>query len=58
MKRRDLERKMKNLGYWSLREGGNHTVWTNGKVNIPIPRHAEINERTAQGILKQARRGV
>ncbi|MEI6623434.1 MAG: hypothetical protein WCP28_16165 [Actinomycetes bacterium] len=39
---------------WELhREGGNHSICTlNGDV-IPVPRHNEINEITATGIMKQ-----
>lgn len=34
-----------------LREGANHTVYTVNGQRIPVPRHNEINERTAAGIL-------
>jgi hypothetical protein len=38
---------------WSVREGGNHTVGLlNGQI-VPIPRHREIEERTARSIFKQ-----
>ena len=52
VKKRDLEKALKDLGWWFLREGGNHEVWTNGKDTIAIPRHSEVNERLARGILK------
>ncbi len=29
-----------------------------GRMLIPVPRHREVNERTAQGILRDARRFV
>lgn len=57
MKKRDLERKAKELGWWKLREGGNHEVWTNGTLTEPIPRHNEINEMLAKKILKKMRGG-
>lgn len=57
MKRTDLEKKLKALGWWFLREGGNHAVWTDGERKIPVPRHNEINEMTAKGILKKAAAG-
>ncbi len=31
MKRRDLEKKLAELGWRFERHGGNHDVWTNGK---------------------------
>lgn len=55
MKRRDLESQLKSLGFRILREGGNHTIWTNGTKNIPVPRHNEINELTAKSIIKSAK---
>jgi predicted RNA binding protein YcfA (HicA-like mRNA interferase family) len=38
-----------------IRHGGNHEFWEsrNGS-RLPVPRHAEINERLAMEILKQA----
>jgi mRNA interferase HicA len=34
------------------REGGNHEIWLCGTSRIVVPRHGEINELTARGILK------
>ncbi|WP_346103829.1 hypothetical protein [Nonomuraea maheshkhaliensis] len=33
-------------------EGGNHTKWYAGSEAMPVPRHSEVNERTARGILE------
>lgn len=41
-----------------LREGSNHEVWSIGGERIVIPRHREINERTARSIIEQARRAA
>ncbi len=35
-----------------LREGAEHTVYSYGGARVIVPRHKEINERTAQSILK------
>lgn len=53
MKKKDLEKELKALGFRKERDRGNHEVWknTSGK-SIPIPRHREINELTAKSILK------
>ena len=56
MKKRDLEKVLRALGWHFLRDGGNHEIWTNGAETEPIPRHNEINEMTAKGILKRVRR--
>lgn len=52
MKKRDLEKTLKKLGCWKLREGSNHEIWTNGELKIPIPRHSEINEMLARHIIR------
>lgn len=54
MKKRDLEKRLKALGWSFLRHGGNHDVWSNGSEQEEIPRHREINERLAKAILKRA----
>lgn len=59
MKRRILIRKIAKEAKrqdvsWRLhREGSKHSVYSLDDEIIPVPRHAEINELTARGILKQ-----
>lgn len=54
VKHRDLTAKLKSCGWYLLRQGGRHEIWTNGDVEEPIPRHREINEMLAKKILKKA----
>ncbi len=54
MKKRDLELRLQKLGWWYLRQGGNHEIWTNGQISQPLPRHAEIVETTAKKIIRRA----
>lgn len=35
-----------------VREGANHTIFSVGGFIFPVPRHTEINDHTAQGILR------
>jgi mRNA interferase HicA len=35
-----------------VREGGNHSIFRCGDQNVVIPRHREINEHTARGIMR------
>ena len=56
MKRKDLEKKLKKAGWYIIRNGGNHDIWTNGKEMESIPRHNEIKENLAKAIIK--RRGL
>jgi hypothetical protein len=53
MKRRDLEKKLKQLGWWKI-AGSKHDKWTNGQDAVAVPRHNEINEYTSRGIVKEA----
>jgi mRNA interferase HicA len=38
------------------RHGANHDVYRLDLHTIPVPRHREINQRLAEGILRDARR--
>jgi predicted RNA binding protein YcfA (HicA-like mRNA interferase family) len=53
MKRKDLIKKLENNGWWKIREGTNHDIYTNGKKSEPIPRHNKINELLAKAIIKR-----
>ncbi len=60
MKKRDLVKRLRkiakagNTELTFVREGGNHEIWTIRGERIVIPRHREINEHTANGIIKKA----
>ncbi len=56
MKKKDVEKQLTQFGWWIERHGGNHDIWTNGEVKIPVPRHKEINELTAKSIIKMAKK--
>lgn len=53
MKRRDLVKKLEENGWWLLRKGAKHDIYTNGTKNETIPRHREINEMLAKTIIKR-----
>ncbi|SCL19573.1 type II toxin-antitoxin system HicA family toxin [Micromonospora inyonensis] len=58
MKRADLLTKLSKaaanagISFDFVREGGNHTIYRYGSQQVVIPRHKEINELTARGILR------
>lgn len=54
MKKKELERALRNLGWQFELHGGNHDVWTNGHLFEFIPRHAEVKEPLAKKIIKKA----
>ncbi len=55
MKKRDLEKQLREAGGWFARHGGNHDAWTNGELFEFVQRHAEVKEMLAKKILKKAK---
>ena len=54
VKRRDLIRYLVQKGFFLLREGANHTIYSNGAKVIPVKRHRQLDRITANEICKQA----
>jgi mRNA interferase HicA len=54
VKRRDLIRHLEEHGFSLLREGGGHSIYTNGLKTIPVKRHKTLDRITANEICKQA----
>lgn len=54
VKRSDLVKYFESNGFYLLREGGNHSIYTNETKTIPIKRHRTIDRITANTICKQA----
>ena len=54
VKRRDLVRILELNGFYLLREGGNHSIYTNGLKVIPVKRHRVFDRITANTLCKQA----
>ncbi len=54
VKRRDLVRYLETNGFLLLREGGNHSIYTNNAKTLPVKRHGQIDRITANEICKQA----
>jgi len=53
MKRKDLIKLLEQNGWYLLRNGNNHDIYTNGQSTEPIPRHKEISELLAKAIIKR-----
>ena len=55
MKRRDLVKLLRDHGYRSVRDDGDHEIFqAPGRRPVQVPRPRELNENTAKAILKQA----
>jgi len=54
VKRRDLVQYLEANGFYLLREGANHSVYTNNSRTIPVKRHRTFDRITANEICKQA----
>ncbi|HOG16416.1 MAG TPA: type II toxin-antitoxin system HicA family toxin [Syntrophales bacterium] len=52
--RHDLIRYLAENGFRMLREGANHTIYTNDIKIIPVKRHRTFDRITANEICKQA----
>ncbi len=57
MKKRDLIRELKALGFEHLRTG-KHEIWSNGVLEEVVPKGREINKFTAKSILNNAKRAA
>lgn len=55
MKRRDLIRRIEELGAVFIRHGAKHDWYQNPttKMAQPVPRHVEINELLAKSIIRK-----
>ncbi|MDO9535329.1 MAG: type II toxin-antitoxin system HicA family toxin [Bacillota bacterium] len=56
MKRRDIDKELKAAG-WVITSGRKHDMAKHPDkpgIKIPLPRHKEINEYTAKGIIEEA----
>ncbi len=55
MKKRELERHLKEHGCALVREGANHEMWQNQATGqrTTVPRDGEIKTPTARGICRQ-----
>lgn len=54
VKRRDLVKYLEASGFYLLREGSKHSVYTNGAKMIPVKRHRSLDRITANELCKQA----
>ncbi|RCJ28850.1 hypothetical protein A6770_00130 [Nostoc minutum NIES-26] len=54
VKRKDLIKYLEVNGFYLLREGGNHSIYTNDIKTIPVKRHRAIDRITGNEICKQA----
>ncbi|ACL01743.1 YcfA family protein [Desulfatibacillum aliphaticivorans] len=55
VKRRDLVKHLEANGFYLLREGANHSIYTNGEQVVPVKRHRFVDRITANEICKQAK---
>ena len=54
MKRRDLVKRLEEMGCVLVRQGGKPDFYTNyKKKSQPVPRHQQINENLEKAIIKK-----
>lgn len=54
VKRRDLISYFEANGFYLLREGRRHSIYTNDVKTVPIKRHRTLDRITANELCKQA----
>jgi mRNA interferase HicA len=54
VKRGDLIKYFEENGFYFLREGKKHSIYTNNDKTIPVKRHRTIDRITANELCKQA----
>jgi predicted RNA binding protein YcfA (HicA-like mRNA interferase family) len=54
IKRADLVRLLEQNGFRLIREGGNHSIYSNGENTVPVKRHRQFDRVTANELCKQA----
>jgi predicted RNA binding protein YcfA (HicA-like mRNA interferase family) len=54
VKRRDLIRYLEKNGFYLLREGSKHSIYTNDIKVVPVKRHKQFDRIPANEICKQA----
>ena len=54
IKRKDVIKYFEENGFYLLREGRRHTIFTNDEKTIPIKRHRTLDRITANELCKQA----
>lgn len=52
--RREVARYLEESGFRLIREGGNHSIYSNGLRTVPLKRHHQLDRITANQICKQA----
>ena len=53
MKRQKFLKLLKRNGWYLLRNGASHDIYTDGTSIELVPRHAELNEMLAEAIIKR-----
>ena len=55
IKRRDILKYLEENGFFFQREGGNHTIYKNGKgIRVSVGRHNTFERKEANQICKEA----
>ena len=54
VKRRDIIRHLERHAFLFLREGGNHTIYSNGSIRVSVGRHNTFERIEANEICKEA----
>ena len=52
VQRRKVEKKFKDNGWYFVRHGGNHDIWSNGKIKTQLPRHPKFSDKLYNALIR------
>lgn len=52
-KRRIVEERFKQNGWFFIRHGGNHDIWSNGVIKTSLPRHPKFSDALFEALIKK-----
>lgn len=53
VQRRKVEKKFKDNGWYFVRHGGNHDIWSNGKIKTQLPRHPKFSDKLYNALIRK-----
>ncbi len=51
--RHTVVKKFKKNGWYFVRHGGKHDIWSNGKIKTQLPRHRKFSDRLFDSLIKK-----
>lgn len=53
VQRHKVEKRFKDNGWYFVRHGSNHDIWSNGKTKTQLPRHPKFSDKLYNALIKK-----